>query len=166
MTDDRLWLRVLWIAAALSIAAGALMTLATVRRMPGTSERLRAKISAAESLSALADDAARTEQTVDAFERLPAHNPAPLSTILTNVFPDGMTAEIREMDGGPAAEGWQRQRFEVAFREAPMDGVLRFAAAAENSRPPWLLVRCELASASGNTGSGRAVLWFESLEKD
>jgi len=162
---DRITLRILWIGAALSVAVGILMTLATVRRIPGHTERLRRKISDTENLAALANDAARAEAKVDAFEQLPVHSPTPLSSILTNVFPAGMTAEIREMDSGPAKEGWQRQKFEVAFGEAPMDGVLRFVAAAENSRPPWLLVRCDLASAPGNTGSGRAVLWFEGLEK-
>ncbi|NQT93940.1 MAG: hypothetical protein HQ559_14360 [Lentisphaerae bacterium] len=162
---DRTWLRVLWAGAALSMVAGGLMTLATVRRTPDYSERLRAKIGDMERLESLADEAARTETAVNAFETLPSGSSTPLSSILTNVFPQGMTAEIREMDGGPTAEGWDRQRFEVAFGEAPIDEVFRFAAAAESSRPPWLLVRCDLASTPGSPGSGRAVLWFESLEK-
>jgi hypothetical protein len=161
--SERLRIRMLWLAAVASLVCGALLTLTSVRNLRAAEDRSRSTRSHVEQLEAHEARFNRSLDARQAFEKLSSKKPVPLDALLAKAFPGKTPQDVRE-SYREIGEGWGVRRREFSLAEVPFAGVMAFLREAENRRPPWRVLKCDIR-ASTRPGEGKVDLALEALEK-
>jgi len=163
--NDRLFLRLLRILAAVAIVSGVAMAMRSIGSTREHSAKMDGKLRYFEELRLLEAEINRYTAALGEFEKLPAGSPTPIAKLLRENLPGHTSADIRELKRSAAAQGWTVHRQEIAFSEISLADAMRFAGATESQRPPWRLVKCDIRASSQAPASGQVVLVLESLQK-
>lgn len=156
--------RVLWIAAAVSVAAGLALSLRTSVHMKDYTARTAAYTRWAKQLRDREDRAGLGAAALAAYERLTVKQAVPIEGVLSNSVPD-QRYQLRQIGAESVEGGWTARRVEISFADADLAEVGEFLTMAESNMPPWRLVECSIDGLGEAGGRGSAVLLLEVIEK-
>lgn len=150
--------------SAVLLLAGVILTVLTIRQMPGYTQQLQQKIDTLQQIRALEQVRARQQAAIRMFESIPSHAPISLTALslscLTNATP-----EIRLRESRTLFNGWALKQVEIIFNDVDLNQISGFLNAAQAQRPPWRLTECHITASRPDSGFGRAVLIMEALSK-
>ena len=150
--------------AAAACVLGVVLTVDSVIQAPRFAELMKRKYADLDRLLALQRDRSRDLAAIDAFDKLPAKTPVPLSGLVNAVLPDNRPA-IHQRETRPAAAGWSVRSVEVSFDSVKLADLARFLVKAEKARPPWRLAEFNVTAPEQSTAGGRVSVVLEALEK-
>lgn len=163
MTDGNR-MNTLRIAAAVLLAAGAVMSLDTVRKMTEVSARLRLKQRDLNVLRSMESDLLRCRAAVDAWKHYPAPSPTALMEALRDTLPIAKSDDVRDFRK-ESVPGWFLRQKEISLPEASIGTAMAFVRKAEALSPPWRLSKAVIRSSPRAPGSGQVILLMETLER-
>ena len=156
-------IRLVWIFAAVALAAGILLSAGAVGEMRAGRVKLGGKLAELEELRRMEREIVRHRAAHRAFGGLAAKRPVAMADLLKRHM-EGVTVEDSRSTRQNTAPGWTIRRQELAFGEVSMDKVMELVQDAESGRPPWRLTRCIVRAAPGAGGRGKVDLVFEALD--
>lgn len=156
--------------AILSIAAGVVLLagLASAIGAAAYARREKAEIGgktkALRELRKLESNFRPVSAARDRFELTSSTDQQDLPDLIAQHFPSGVSYEIkpglREL-----IDGWRMETREVSFGEADVALLIGLVRSLESQRPPWRLVRCDLAGTHRGPDRVKAVLQLESIRR-
>lgn len=156
-------LRLLWVAAIVSLAVGLLLTTRTLSTLSRVHERYEKRGADLKAIAALAD--ANRLQTAAVKTWTQAGTPAPgLADVFRRQIPD-LALGLHDLEAVPSLPGWQVRRTAVTLTSVDfrrLDDVVRAAGA---SRPPWSLAECVLQASDRQGIAARMELVFETVDR-
>lgn len=155
--------RLLWAAAALSLAAGLLLSTRTLLALPRVRDRYEKRSADVKAVAALAAAGRLQAAAVQAWSQ--AGGPAPaLAGEFRRQLPD-LAVALHDLEPAPSLPGWQIRRTAVTLANVDyrrLDDVVRAAGA---SRPPWSLAECVLQASDRPGIAARLDLVFETVDR-
>lgn len=161
---DMLSRRPLWIAAAVTVIAGILLTAASAMRIRSSARTIREYAGYTAQLQEVSKSAWRGGSAIRVFEAMENPHPAPMADILKEVMP-GQKYDAVEQPSQPTIPGWTVRRIQVSFVDVQLVKLGEFLSVAESRRPPWRMVSCRIRATSAAGGTGQATLILESMDK-
>lgn len=161
--NERVIRQIIWIGAVTVLIVGAMSVIRTIRQVDTVSLTFETKLRDLEKLKTMDRENARYDAARRSFERLTDRRPVSLPGLLKDTLPGHKAGDIREIRR-EFIPGWIVRHKEIAFSEVPLDGLMRFVHKAENSKPPWRLVKCVVRASTRSRGAGNVVLVMEALE--
>jgi len=160
----RISVRMLSVAALVSLLFGVGTTYYAARKVPETMRHLRQKMDALAELQALAELARDDDSAKAAFDRLPKTRPVPLGELIETSLPDARP-QVRQRQKREITDGWFALQVEVVLNEVSLAKLAPFLHRAETQRPPWRLEACSIVASKSGAGTGRVTLLMEALSK-
>lgn len=160
---DRAVRRYIWMAALLTLAAGFLLTVQTLRQISEANVAVRGKRKQWAELQRLDEERDSYSSALSAYGRIPGRRAVMLETVLSGAL-SGVEAEDTRENIRELADGWTLRRKEVILGDIPLTGIMTAIRQAEAQRPPWRLAECVISASPLTPGHGRVVLTFEVLE--
>lgn len=151
----------LWLLAALAMAAGCVMAIATVGRLDACRTRMEKRAAEYGSLAGIDARLRHMETALATWQERKPGQPAPVSVLATNIFGD-LRVELRELPSTNAVSGLIVRRVEVTCQEAPFERAMQLVQRLDGLWPRWILVHMELKS-TDQAGKGRVVMRFENI---
>jgi len=151
------------IAAALSVAAGAVLAVRTESAIRSCAARLSKLRADRDDLRSMQKDLDRYVEARRLFETADGSRAMELQEVLSAALPGVKVRDPRDTYA-ELPEGWVARRQEISLSDVPLNGVMAFVQAAERCRPPWRLMRCIIRGAAA-PGTGNVDLTFEVIEK-
>jgi len=156
--------RLLWLAAAVLLLIGLVMTVKNLRQSAGISARFSKTIAELKTLRNMQEEMARYEAAKQVMEKLSDKHPVPLNGILQEALPGSKSDDIRD-SRKDAVEGWWIRQKEISLNDVPVGKAMEFVQKAESQKMPWCLVKCVIRAAPSVGGTGQVVLLMEAVEK-
>jgi hypothetical protein len=156
--------RMVHVAAAISFAAGIILTAYAGWQTPQWREQISKRVADLGKMKALEQSLAGDESAVQRYESLGMKHPIPLAEVLSKAG-IAETPDIRSRESKPTLAGWSLRTMDVRVEEAPLSKIGRIIEQAESRRPPWRLTECSVSASDKIAGHGRITLVFEALEK-
>ena len=153
-----------WGAAVAAVLIGLSMAGQSLLSLKPTTARLQRRLADLRQLRAMQATLAGHHNAIEAFEKIGAAYPVPLSGLVQTVLPDE-AAEVRPHDPAPLIPGWTLNRAEVVFQSVRLERAAELIAKAESQRPPWRVAECVITSIREGDGRGQVKLVLESIEK-
>jgi hypothetical protein len=158
-------MRLLWGLAGAAAAAGAVMTIATLRDLAKGRKQIERGLAQIAELRPVEQALGEGLAAKEAFDALPAGRPAPLAEIAKRVLPECRAEEGRETSQ-IVAPGWVLRRKEISLGETPLARAMEFVREAAAQRPPWVPEKLAIRASPGAPGTGQVVLVMEALERN
>ena len=100
--------------AAVACVLGIALTADSIIQAPRFAKSMKRKYADVDRLLALQRDRSHDLAAIDAFDKLPAKTPVPLSDLVNTALP-GNRPTIHQRETRPAAAGWSIRSVEVSF---------------------------------------------------
>jgi len=156
--------RVLRVGAVLTMSAGILFMLTTLRTLRRNSDKLQTHAKHMKVLLELEQLSCDANTAVHTFEQLPNPHPVPIRQLLRDVVGD-QDYSAQAPPPKPMIKGWLVRQMDISFTNIELGQMAAFLEKAEAQRPPWRLVRYVVHSSSEAGGKGRVSFSLEALDK-
>ena len=164
MTPDRTLPRLLWIAAAVALAAGLALTVRTLSNLSDVSARYAKRVQDLRAVSALEEARRAQDAAVRCWAQTETAAP-PLAEVLGRQCPGVVTNAIN-LEAVPSLPGWQVRRSAVTLTGTRYDRIAELEKAATASGPPWwVLAECVIEASDRPGIAARMELTFETAER-
>lgn len=142
MQKNNSTLILLWSLAGVSLAAGILLTVSSVKSIPRTIELWERRADDIRTLSSLQTLAERNRRILAEYSRYPA-TPVSLETLTKSALP-GRALTVRVTESLPSVPGWTLRKVGVELTDIAGEDLEKWLQAGAAARPPWAVAECTL----------------------
>lgn len=154
---------ILWSAAGLSLLAGLILSLHSLKGINRSREILSKKANDIRELAGMRTQANRYHSLLTAAVQYPA-SPIPLETLARTTVPS-QPMRLLSTDITPSVSGWTAKKVSAEFNDIAGSDLGKLFDAGASANPPWTILECTLFAGPTPGRVAKATLVFSTVER-
>lgn len=147
-----------------SVVTAVVMTVGSMLSVPERERHLDQLLTTLDDLARIRASLVDDEAAILRYEHLPETRPTDLAALAGRTAP-GVAVDIQRREHKELGQGWVRNRMHVVFNQIALPDLGRFIDSAEQQRPPWRLVECQIKAHPSVEGAAVATLLVEGVQQ-